>query len=122
VALTNVWCVIALVAIGAPSLRAQDDTAARRDPADARAVVPQVIHMSIPLVRADTSDDMRIPWKEANDEVGCIGGWRVYARESRESPSAASPAHAPQSKTPPKACSDHRDPRVLERESGNRAR
>lgn len=22
------------------------------------------------------------PWRETNDEVGCIGGWRVYAREA----------------------------------------
>jgi len=27
-------------------------------------------------------EDKRIPWKAANDEVGKIGGWRVYAREA----------------------------------------
>ena len=32
-------------------------------------------------------EDKRILWKAANDEVGRIGGWRVYARESAtESP------------------------------------
>ncbi len=25
-----------------------------------------------------------VPWKEANDTVGKIGGWRVYAKEAAE--------------------------------------
>lgn len=28
------------------------------------------------------------PWREANDLVGCIGGWRAYAREIRTGKSA----------------------------------
>ena len=24
------------------------------------------------------------PWREVNDEVRCIGGWRAYAREAHE--------------------------------------
>lgn len=31
------------------------------------------------------------PWREANDTVGRIGGWRAYAREARE-PAQRSPA------------------------------
>lgn len=29
------------------------------------------------------SDEKIIPWREANDNVGRIGGWREYARETR---------------------------------------
>lgn len=122
--LAKSWYVVTLVSLGASSLQAQREPSAWRDPSDARAVVLPVIHTSIPLVRADTADDRRIPWKDANDEVGCIGGWSVYARESRETPSLTrvATANAPQAKTPPKPCSDHRDPRGLEREGRSDAR
>ena len=29
------------------------------------------------------------PWKAANDKVGEIGGWRTYAKEMRQAPSAS---------------------------------
>jgi hypothetical protein len=28
------------------------------------------------------ADERPVPWREANDNVGRIGGWRVYAREA----------------------------------------
>lgn len=39
-------------------------------------------------------EDKRIPWRAANDEVGRIGGWRVYLREAQEGNKAA-PEAAP---------------------------
>jgi hypothetical protein len=30
------------------------------------------------------TDEKTVNWKEANDATGRIGGWRVYAKESRE--------------------------------------
>lgn len=30
------------------------------------------------------SENRMVPWKEANDTVGKIGGWRVYAKEAAE--------------------------------------
>jgi len=30
------------------------------------------------------ADDRMVPWKEANDSVGRIGGWREYARHARQ--------------------------------------
>ena len=39
-------------------------------------------------------DDKRTPWRDANDEVGKIGGWREYLRESQEANKAA-PETAP---------------------------
>ena len=54
----------------------------------------------------------RAPWKEANDTVGRIGGWRVYAREvhqmqhghgtnTEEAHRAVLPAEVPDLQTPP---------------------
>lgn len=40
-------------------------------------------------------EDKRTPWKAANDEVGKIGGWRVYAREAAASSDKASPSPSP---------------------------
>ena len=37
-------------------------------------------------------EDQRKPWKAANDEVGKIGGWRVYAREAAAPSGTASPS------------------------------
>jgi len=31
------------------------------------------------------------PWKQINDEVGRIGGWKTYAKEAREPKGEASP-------------------------------
>lgn len=30
------------------------------------------------------SENKMVPWKDANDTVGKIGGWRAYAREAAE--------------------------------------
>lgn len=43
------------------------------------------------------SDEKLVPWRDANDNVGRIGGWRVYAREAQEGATgskAAPPAPA----------------------------
>lgn len=39
------------------------------------------------------ADEPLIPWKQANELVGRIGGWQAYAREAAAN--AASPASAP---------------------------
>ena len=30
------------------------------------------------------SENKTVPWKEANDTVGKVGGWRAYAKEAAE--------------------------------------
>lgn len=40
------------------------------------------------------------PWRESNDTVGRIGGWRAYAKEAQGS-AAPTPAPAPASAAPP---------------------
>ena len=50
-------------------------------------------------------EDKRIPWKKANDDVGKIGGWRVYARENSnnavDEPKPAVPTGNPESNAAP---------------------
>jgi hypothetical protein len=68
----------------------------RPSPADAGAAVPPLVFQS-PFARYQAFVEQQVgSWKETNDAVGRIGGWRVYAREAREpeSGSAAQPATA----------------------------
>lgn len=41
------------------------------------------------------TDEKVISWKEANDNVGRIGGWREYAKEARQPESSAVHATVP---------------------------
>ncbi|MFC5500166.1 hypothetical protein ACFPOE_21670 [Caenimonas terrae] len=41
-----------------------------------------------------------IPWREANDTVGRIGGWRAYAREAQGATASTAPAPAPAASAP----------------------
>ncbi len=68
---------------------------AKADPLDANAAVPPAHHESAfkPL-RPKRSEAPR-SWKEANDEVARIGGWRAYAREAAQPDAAAAPASGP---------------------------
>ena len=38
------------------------------------------------------SENKMVPWKEANDTVGKIGGWRAYAEEAAEAKAPPTPA------------------------------
>ena len=93
-------CGVLAAAIGPVALSATPD------PAIEKSVVPPVIYRSPFHDYRGLGEDKLIPWKQANDEVGRIGGWRVYAREARDpaipatsSPQATpSPAEAPADK------------------------
>lgn len=91
-------------ALGAVVLCAQaqgpaDPPARRADPLDAAASVPPLLHESA-ITRhrraaAARAPDAALPWREANDQVARIGGWRAYAREAQAAPAAApTPASA----------------------------
>jgi hypothetical protein len=64
-------------------------------PATATATQPLAYHSPLADYQPFTQEDL-LSWREANDTVGRIGGWRAYARES------AAPA-APGSAAPPAA-------------------
>jgi hypothetical protein len=53
------------------------------------------------------NDTKLVPWRESNDLVGQIGGWKAYARESAGTdsapatvPAASTPASGPAHKSP----------------------
>lgn len=82
---------LALLAAAGP-VRGQTETATPRpDPLDARAAVPPVAHVS-PLAVYRRAGELSVgSWREANDTVTRIGGWRTYAREAA-APAASAPA------------------------------
>lgn len=59
-------------------------TAVRGDPADSRAAVPPAPYRSAFRAYRSEGVDSVLPWRAVNDEVGKIGGWRVYAGEAQQ--------------------------------------
>jgi hypothetical protein len=77
----------------AAALTAQAQTApapAAPDPLDPQAKVPAVSFESSFARYRRLAEGAPIAWREANDTVTRIGGWRVYLREAQ--PPAAAPA------------------------------
>ena len=66
---------------------------ARPDPLDSKASVPAVVYQS--SLKPGPADSKPISWREANDVVGRIGGWRVYAREAQQPDAVAAPTPTP---------------------------
>ncbi len=75
--------------------------ATRADPLDAKAGVPTLTYESSFVQYRPLGDAKPVSWREANDTVARIGGWRVYAREGQEPDAVpvAKPA-APAASTP----------------------
>lgn len=85
------WLAIlpALVALNVPAQTATAPAA----PSDAQAQAVQSPYRSALEGYQPFSDEELLPWKQANDTVGKIGGWRAYAKEAAE-------GQAPDGKTP----------------------
>lgn len=66
------------------------DATGKADPLDAQASVPRLVHESPLTQYRKHSDEKLVSWREANDTVGRIGGWRTYLREARQPDAAAS--------------------------------
>ena len=80
----------------AAQAQAQPPTATRPDPLDPKAQVPLVRYESTLPQSRRIGDDKPVTWREANDTVARIGGWRVYAREAQQpDPAAAGKPAAP---------------------------
>ena len=78
-----------------PAAQAQPLNANRPDPLDPKARVPATRYESSIAPVRRSGDDKPVAWREANDAVARIGGWRVYAREAQQAdPVAAEPATA----------------------------
>jgi hypothetical protein len=98
------WLMSAGLLLGATSLQAQSNLATRQpDPNDPSVVVPAAQYRSGFEGYRYLRDEPVLSWKESNDLVGRIGGWRVYAREAApaESPSGTSPATQPSKQSAP---------------------
>ena len=67
----------------------------RADPLDASAEVPPVRVRSSFAGYHGLADEKVGSWREANDTVGRIGGWKAYAREAAQ-PDAPTQADAPE--------------------------
>ncbi len=67
---------------------------ARPDPLDPQAQVPALVYQSSFTAYRRLGEDKPLSWREANDTVNRIGGWRVYTREAQQAEPAAAPASA----------------------------
>lgn len=84
----------ASLAIGASAHAQSAPTPTRPDPLNPGATVPAATHASA-LARYRSAGDVQVgSWREANDTVARIGGWRVYAREAAQPEAATAPAPA----------------------------
>ena len=86
---SNTQAIVALLCLaGGP-------VSAASDPADAAALVPPVKYQSPFAQYRVLGEDRSTPWKEANDTVRAIGGWRAYAKESAEAVKAGASGESP---------------------------
>ncbi len=70
------------VALTLPAAALAQD-ARRADPLDARAATAPLVHRSaFAGYKKWLADSPPVAWREANDAVLGIGGWRAYAREA----------------------------------------
>jgi len=82
---------IVLLAASSGAVAQPSAVSGRPDPADARVPVPPAEHQS-PFARyRPFAAEVLGTWKAVNDEVGRIGGWKVYAREVYEEMKQAPP-------------------------------
>lgn len=90
-----------------PSKTSSASATSRADPLEPAATVAPLIYRSaFQGYRPNTEAEVG-SWKEANDRVGSIGGWRVYAKEAQTPDVPASPASAPSAALAPKPPTPH---------------
>ncbi|MNF81231.1 hypothetical protein D3C84_634940 [compost metagenome] len=65
------------------------------DPLDAEAATPALDYQSPLSAYQGLADEPPQDWREANELVGRIGGWRTYAQEPWEQPAAADAPNEP---------------------------
>ncbi len=78
---TNLFIAVAAIAAMA-GCTAMPPAPAGPDPADPAAVAPAAAYRPVFGGYQPYTDQTVGNWREANDAVGRIGGWREYAREA----------------------------------------
>ncbi len=95
------WLLPAMLALAAAAAGAADAPTSppqpSADPLDAKAAVPAVTYRSGLAAHRRLGEAEPVPWREANDRVGRIGGWRAYAREANAPEPAGQTTPAPKS-------------------------
>ena len=96
------WPAVLAVLLLMPATAVAQDRAAHRpdvrpEAADPRAATVPLVHRSAlsSYRRTGGEDPPATAWREANDTVGRIGGWRAYAREAQAGASTAPSASSP---------------------------
>ncbi len=86
-------CLLPLSLLMATLVHAQSiPVPARPDPLDPKATVPALRYESSFEHYRNLGREKTVPWREANDTVARIGGWRVYLREAQTvAPAASAP-------------------------------
>lgn len=95
-----------LAALSLGGLTAQSQPAAkapRSDPLDPKATVPVLTYESSFSRSRLLAEEKPVSWREANDTVNRIGGWRVYAREAQQPDPTPAAAGASAASAPPAA-------------------
>ena len=100
------WLLPATLQLAALAAQAQGSTQlatppAHPDPLDPSSSVPTLNYRSAFAGYRAFSDDKPLPWREANEAVARIGGWRAYAREAQQPDAKPSGAPAPKAPTTP---------------------
>lgn len=91
----HLW-LAALCALSPTLVYAQAASPPLADPLDAKAKVPAIVYQSPLRDYAKPGAPPISSWREANDNVNRIGGWRAYTREASRALSAeAAPAVVP---------------------------
>lgn len=65
---------------------AQTPPPARPDPADPAASVPAAVWRGSLAGYRRYAEQPVAPWKQSNETVNRLGGWRAYAREAASAP------------------------------------
>ena len=89
------WLTPAALLLAASAVQAQTASPGPRpDPLDPQATVPALVYQSSFNAYRRLGEDKPLSWREANDTVTRIGGWRVYTREAQQAEPVAAPASA----------------------------
>lgn len=87
------WLVPVALTVALPMAFAQSSTGSATP--DSKSAAPSSVTLSYRSTFANYrayNEQPVVSWREANDNVDKIGGWRVYAKEARQPDGAPAPA------------------------------
>lgn len=93
--LLPLWLLVATAVAPAQGTSGTSARTERADPLDAQARVPAAGYQSALSSYRRLGEDRPVDWRQANQTVNRIGGWRAYARQAQQPEAAASATSAP---------------------------